>query len=392
MPNIFVPPIATQRAPLAAWELSSGKKKRKRMKIQRETTQGEEHDNGVNGQSETMANLDYTAVVSPLERLQRRVSGQPLDQPPPPFPFPHTESPLMKSRAGRGNLDKGMDSSQTSKLSDSSRSFHGQHLAALTAVVHRSLFKEDFPRAARALGLMFHEDIVSKSAAVRTQGYMGIAAEVLLRNGTAREPSPNPGVSALRFTHEGFEKAKLFYERLIVRHPYHKSWPEAVNAVDYYLAMFNLWIFVVQAESTDESTAHEDDESDVESATPSSRAGGFRNPSWKKVRELEQANQIASRMDTCMATVPCMDEAELIRLRAMVALWIADLHKDCACACRLGDLDAGGTPLDQDSPALSPNQDLRADQKEHIREAARARDRAQDLLSRLESQARSDGE
>ncbi|KIW91815.1 uncharacterized protein Z519_07785 [Cladophialophora bantiana CBS 173.52] len=392
MPNIFVPPIATQRAPSAARELSSGKNKRKRMKIQRNVTEGEEHDYDVHGQSKTMTNLDYTAVVSPLERLQRRVAGQPLDQPPPPFPFPHAESPLMKSRAARKNLDEEMDRSQASKPSDSSRSFHGQHLAALTAVVHRSLLKEDFPRAARALGLMFHEDIVSKSAAVRTQGYMGIAAEVLLRNGTAREPTPNRGLSALPFTHEGFEKAKLFYERLIVRHPYHKSWPEAVNAVDYYLAMFNLWIFAVQAEYTDESTAHEDDESDVESTTSSPRAGGFLNLSSKKVRELEQANRIASRMDTCMATVPYMDEAELIRLRAMVALWIADLHKDCARAGRLGDLDAGGAPLDQDSPALSSNQDLRADQKEHIREAARARDKAQDLLSRLESQARSDGE
>ncbi|OAL39406.1 hypothetical protein AYO20_01276 [Fonsecaea nubica] len=393
MPHIFVPPVATRRARPTAWELVSGKNKRKRMTMQEnDATQGEEQDNqtiyNVDGQLETSVNLDYTAVVTPVERLQRRVAGQPLDQPPPPFPFPHAEVPPTNSQEARGEVDKEKESAQLSKVSDSSRSLHLQHLAALTTIVHRSLLKEDFPRAARALGLIFREDIVSKYAAVRTQGYMGIVAEVLLRNGAPKERVPTQRFSALPFTHEGFENAKRFYERLIVRHPYHKSWPEAVNAVDYYLAMFNLWIYVVQFQY---ATVHEVDESDMDSVTSSPRAGKSNSQSHKKVRELEQADQIASRMDTCMATVPYMDEPELIRLRAMVALWIADLHEDCAYLGRLDGLDAVDMPLDQFHAAPSPITHQPSDQDEHSREAARARDKAQDLLSRLESETRNDG-
>ncbi|KIW32829.1 uncharacterized protein PV07_04347 [Cladophialophora immunda] len=396
MPHIFVPPVATQRAGSAAWQLPSGKSKRKRMKtLKNDAAQGEDPSSqtlyDIDSHSVNTANLDYVAVVTPIERLQRRVAGQPLDQPPPPFPFPHAEVPSKKSWAARGDLDEEKEGSQVSKLSDSSRSLHIQHLAALTAIVHRSLLQEDFPRAARALGLIFREDIVSKTAAVRTQGYMGIAAEVLLRNGSARDPTHDQGVSAIPFTPEGFEKAKRFYERLIVRHPYHKSWPEAVNAVDYYLAMFNIWIYVVQAQYAAQSTAHEDDEIDVESVTSSPRVSRLTNTSHKKVRELQQADQIASRMDTCMATVPYMDEPELIRLRAMVALWVADLHDDCAHLTRLGDLEAVDMPLDPNTPSPALNEDHPSAPNEHRREAARARDKAQDLLSRLESEARSDG-
>ncbi|KIY00602.1 uncharacterized protein Z520_03265 [Fonsecaea multimorphosa CBS 102226] len=393
MPHIFVPPVATQRAHPAAWELSSGKNKRKRMKPQKnDAAQGEEEASqtlyGINSQPETVVNLDYTAVVSPAERLQRLIAKQPLDQPPPSFPFPHAAVPLHKRWAAREGLDEENDGSQASNLSDSSRSLHIQHLAALTTILHRSLLEEDFPRAARALGLIFREDIVSKNAAARTQGYMGIAAEVLLRNGSAREPTPDHRGSTLPFTHEGFAKAKRFYERLIVRHPYHKSWPEAVNAVDYYLAMFNIWIYVVQAQYAAKSTAHEDGESDVETVTSSPWG------SHKKVRELEQADQIASRMDTCMATVPYMDEPELIRLRAMVALWAADLHEDCAYLSRVGGVNSVDMSLDPDSPTAPLNDDQSSqasDHDEHRREAARARDKARDLLSRLESEARSDG-
>ncbi|OAP59986.1 hypothetical protein AYL99_04988 [Fonsecaea erecta] len=393
MPHIFVPPVATQRAHPAARELSSARKKRKRKKDD-DAQDGEEASQilyDMNSQSETVANLDYTAVVTPLERLQRRVAGQPLDQPPPPFPFPHTEVPSQKSWAARGDLDEERNSSQVSRLSDSSRSLHIQHLAALSTIVHRSLLDDDFPRAARALGLLFREDIVSKNAAVRTQGYMGIAAEVLLRNGSAREPNPSQRISAIPFTLEGFERAKRFYERLIVRHPYHKSWPEAVNAVDYYLAMFNLWIYVVQAQYAAKSTTHGDDESDVGSVTSSPRVGRSANQPDKKVRELEQADQIASRMDSCMATVPYMDEPELIRLRAMVALWVADLHEDCAYLSSLGDVKAVDMSLDPGSPVAPLHEDQPADHDEHRREAARARDKAHDLLSRLEGEARSDG-
>jgi hypothetical protein len=253
-----------------------------------------------------------------------------------------------------------------------------QHLAALTTILHRSLLKEDFPRASRALGLLFREDLVSENAAIRTQGFMGIAAEVLLRNGSSRDPSLDSAPASLPFTHEGFEKAKRFYERLIVRHPYHKSWPHAVNAIDFNLAMFNLWIYVVHSECTSLEDSHEDIENDVGAS--------------RKVRELDQANQIANRMDTCMASVPYMDEPELIRLRAMVALWIADLHEDCAFMAKDNDSRAGDGLLEEHDPPRLAEEERISWQNEHLRDAGLARDMAEELLSKLRGRATSDDE
>jgi len=373
MPNIFSPPVATHRAGSTSWGLQSPRK-RKRLDLDGEVEQVKEQgtDGSVEPESSSRsdASLEYTAVVTPEQRHQRRVAGQPLDEEPPPLPFPHAEAVGTKSKPVREALLEGTTGAYSSKSAKVPQSLHMQHLAALTTILHRSLLREDFTRASRALGLMFREDTISQNAAVRSQGYMGIAAEVLLRSGYSRDSASVLPRTALPFTQEGFQKAKRFYERLIVRHPYHKSWPDAVNAVDFYLAMFNIWIYAVYTESTSMSHSGEVDD-DVTDAD-------------RKVRELEQANQIAARIDACMATVPYIDEPELIRLRAMVSLWQADLHEDCAYM----DESIG---VEVSDPIPGPNeQSLLPGKNEHMQEAVSARDKAQELLSKLADPAASD--
>ncbi|KIW66584.1 hypothetical protein PV04_05904 [Phialophora macrospora] len=380
MPNIFSPPVAAHRSHPTSWGLLQASHKRKKQKLVENDAGNEDEDDGPSPdvKIQSSSNLEYTAVVTPQERHQRRVAGQPLDQEPPQFPFPHAADPATKTGAVRHTLLEGRNRTDMSQPSERSHSLHMQHLAALTAILHRSLLKEDFPRASRALGLLFREDLVNENAAIRTQGFVGIAAEVLLRNGSLRDPSLDSAPASLPFTHEGFEKAKRFYERLIVRHPYHKSWPHIVNAIDFYLAMFNLWIYVVHSECTTIEDSPEDIENDV----------GPR----RKVRELDQANQIANRMDTCMATVPYMDEPELIRLRAMVALWVADLHEDCAFVAKNDDSRAADGLLEQHDLPQSAEEERTSRQNEHLREAGLARDMAQELLSKLRGRATSDEE
>ncbi|EXJ58114.1 hypothetical protein A1O7_05538 [Cladophialophora yegresii CBS 114405] len=377
MPNIFAPPVAAHRSHPTAWSLSQGSHKRKKQRLVDEAASNEDQDDGGLQEPEirSSSNLEYTAVVTPLERHQRHVAGQPLDQEPPQFPFPHAADPATKGRGGRRTLLEGRKRSDIPHLPETSQSLHMQHLAALTTILHRSLLKEDFPRASRALGLLFREELVSENAAMRSRGFMGIAAEVLLRNGKTRDHSLDPAAASHPFTREGFEKARRFYERLIVKHPYHKSWPHAVNAIDFYLAMFNLWIYVVH---TTPSESPEDIENDV-------------GPS-KEVRALDQANQIANRMDTCIATVPYMDEPELIRLRAMVALWIADLHEDCAYMVKSNDPQASDGFSERHGLPLLAEEEQMSREDEHLSEAGLARDRARELLSKLGGHATSDDE
>ena len=379
MPNIFASPISTHRAQPAAWSHRFTNNKRKKQKVAEGTAaeKAEESDNDVqvNTKVKTSGNLEYTAVISPEERYQRRVAGQPLDQKPSVFPFPHAEDYSTKDRVPRQRRWQ-----KTTQETGNLQSLRMQHLAALTTIVHLSLLKEDFPRASRALGLLFREDVVSETAAVRNLGFMGIAAEVLLRNGSSKDPGLRSTSVSLPFTHEGFEKAKRLYERLIVRHPYHKSWPNTVNAVDFYLAMFNIWVYVVHAENA--TTVDSDEDADKEFEAD------------RKVRELQQADEIANRLDTCMATVPYMDEPELIRLRAMVALWVADLHNDCAMITKSQGNQVREPLLPQNGAPQSTEEEQtsRYEYSQHLREAGLARDVAQELLSRLEDRRSSDDE
>ncbi len=375
MPNIFTSPVGTHRAQSTAWTRRPANKKRKKQNIVEDSAEGEESggDAQADVKVERSDNLEYTAVISPEERHQRSRAGQPLDQEPPLFPFPHAEDPSTKNRVvGQKRGPK------TDQASGNLQSLRMQHLAALTSIVHLSLLKEDFSRASRALGLLFREDVVSENAAVRNQGFMGIAAEVLLRNGSSRDPNPHSALETLPFTHEGFEKAKRIYERLIIRHPYHKSWPNTTNAVDFYLAMFSMWIYVVHGENTTTVENVEDADNEFEAD--------------RKVRELEQANQIAHRLDTCMATVPYMDEPELIRLRANVALWAADLHEDCALIAESNENQVRHSSVSQKSASRSPEEEPTPRYSEHLHEAGLARDMAQEMLSKLEGRAPSDDE
>lgn len=303
---------------------------------------------------------EYTAIVTPLERVQRRVAGHPLDQPFPVSPFPHSQPTTRRSNSTQ----------RTRNRTGVPRSLHLQHLAALTTIVHISVLAQDYRRAARALGLMFRDSAVARSAAARNKGFMGIAAEVLLRH---VPPQTHQGSmhSSGQISRYGLDKAKQLYQTLIVRHPYHKSWPESVNAVDFYLAMFNMWIHAVCTEN-DVCTSQERPEQDSRD-----------NDLATKLGELEQAGDIASKMDDCMSTLPYMDEPELIRLRAMVDLWIADLYETC------GVFPA---PEDQlsDAGSLSAS-DVPINPQDYMLRAVQSREQAAARFSKLQGQARDDG-
>ena len=223
---------------------------------------------------------------------------------------------------------------------------HQQHRGALTALLHKALFEGDFSRAGRAFGLILRDGAGGQLRDIRAEGRWGVGAEILLRRevgiGHQKEElsagreneadslSKSEQDAASWFTRKGFEDAKKYYERLIVQFPFHKPNAGAVNALDFYPAMFGLWIYVVQEEgkldqeSLDESTLSETSHAD--GSTRGETTAPFNLAS--KQRTLAQAREIAIRMDNCMTTIPYSDHVELIRLRGMVAQWMADVIDD----------------------------------------------------------------
>lgn len=297
--------------------------------------------------------VDTPATLTPNEIYQCAIAGQPMEEPFLAQPFPHVDStnidgPPRFDYALRQTLKPAHDSVSGKKTPCALPSLHQQHLAVITAILHRSLQENDFIRAGRALGLLLRNETDGKPVDIRAEGRWTIGAELLIRreaqlHSTSWENSPSTsgyqGESAESpptwFTRKGFEAAKQYYERLIVQYPFHKHHPRSVSALDFYPAMFALWISVVQEEtrlrsSEPRSTENEFRDDEPQDELPS--RGGERLYTGHKpaIEEMQQAEEIADRMDSVMQAVPYREDIKLKELRRMVQLWICDLHKRSA--------------------------------------------------------------
>jgi hypothetical protein len=356
--NIFSLPVPVYRQsklPLRNGSPSRERKRKRRQFAQNDKTKsmdpsGETDEPQHVGSKQGSQFPEYSAVLTPDERSQYRVAGQPFDLNPPTKPFPHGP------RSQLGDFSRTTES-LSNRLTDldppiynpslGSRHLplHQQHLGAITALLHRALSEGDFDRAERALSLILRDEVGGRRLDIRAEGRWGIGAEILLRQSTQvkhkqkvrsmdrsddAENSIKSEQGPAWFARKGFEDARRYYERLIVQYPFHKPNAGAVSALDFYPAMFGLWLYVVQEESKlhaeplDDSTFSEMSQ-DEDSADPQRRPSSILA---SKQRSLGQAREIADRMDACMTTIPYSDDFELIRLRSMVALWLADLIDD----------------------------------------------------------------
>ncbi|RMZ76621.1 hypothetical protein DV738_g4806, partial [Chaetothyriales sp. CBS 135597] len=254
----------------------------------------------------------YSAVLSPQERVQRDLASYSLVADLPPKPFPHSAP-----KSGRERLLLGRHAHTGSNEARHS-SLKAQHVAAMTAVLHRCMQHRDYSRASRALGLLLRTDVGGRPIDIRAAGYWSIGAEILLcGGGDAHGPQPAP---RMPFTRRGFAAAKAFYETLIIQHPFHKPSPHSISALDFYLALFSLWIYVVQAEAVEQQDALDADQDADPSLDYLSRLQQATRT------QLRQANEIADRMERCMSSAPFSSSQELLRMRAMLALWQSDLN------------------------------------------------------------------
>ncbi|PWY84659.1 hypothetical protein BO94DRAFT_536253 [Aspergillus sclerotioniger CBS 115572] len=294
-------------------------------------------------------------TLSPDEAHQYRIAGLSFDQELPGGNFPHAPMKCQPTRRQtRNRVLKELTSLSSPIYPPQSAAHQGnlrlQHLAVLSSILHRCLLQKDFVRAGRAWGLILREEIGGTPVDVRTEGRWGIGAEILLRrgcqnpdmaSGNAQEGDAGHSAapsSGLLFTREGFENAKQYYERLIIQHPYRKAAPDAISSLHFYPAMFGLWIYVTEEESSvsrqriwDTHGAVPDDNSEDEDTAAelhghaSSRQKTNAMIAGVRKGELDQAQKIAARMDEILGSPPYSDSPELLELRGMVSLWIADL-------------------------------------------------------------------
>lgn len=327
-------------------EDSEGKHKKQR--VSKSATAG----HGAQSLSTRPASGATAPVLTPDEIYQYTIAGQPLDEPLPGGHFPHapppehleTDDTIFVERDEQIEDDAVIDSPKLRSIKNAARAnqnLRQQHLAVVTAIMHRCLLQGDFDRAGRALGLLLRSEIgKGEYFDIRADGRWGIGAEILLRRGETGGSRIN---SSHCFTDEGFEAAKDYYERLILQYPYRKSHPHAVCAVHFYPAMFSLWIYQVQGRSKKarenlggpkdcfpdsvRSEPNEAIDADQEDADGESERNDLHGREAEiRATELRQALEIAVRMDQIMVSPPYDKNMALLKLRGMVALWIGDLR------------------------------------------------------------------
>lgn len=319
---------------------------------------------------ESDAGIGASLILTPDEAHQYRVAGLSVNKELPGGHFPHAppreDRPTIPTR--RKILDSLASLSPPIYTPQSATKQGGlrlQHLGVLTTTLHRCLLQRDYIRAGRAWGLLLREEFGGRPIDSRGGGRWGIGAEILLRQGRQMTdissglqegdgpPHGARGVSRPCFTKKGFEDAKDYYERLIIQHPYRKVAPDAISSLYFYPAMFGLWIYVVQEESNiareDLDRCREDSSDDGLSEVEDMPAGRDHAASKQRRQalvatmretELEQAQHIAARMDDVTASPPYSDSHDLLELRGMVSLWIADLFVLCVPHQETDDYDS----------------------------------------------------
>ncbi|PGH30222.1 hypothetical protein GX50_07017 [[Emmonsia] crescens] len=315
---------------------------------------------GTDGGNATSSGPKSSIVLSPNEAHQYRIAGQPFHREVPGGSFPHSRPASRKSKAARiSRREIETELSQLSppifipKAAGQSSSLRLQHLAVITTILHRCLLEGDYTRAGRAWGLILRDEFGGHGMDVRSGGRWGIGAEILLwsdRETAESSSSASPASPGIEndgnsnspprrhwFTRRGFERAKSYYERLVLQFPYRKAAPGALGPLDFYPAMFGLWISLVQEESLaareavmdDFDDPAQDDNMSISSDMPRRpRSSSNRKDdiiAEARRKELAEAQQIAAQMDELLISPPFSDSYELLRLRGMLSLWIADL-------------------------------------------------------------------
>ena len=203
------------------------------------------------------------------------------------------------------------------------------HLDNLSTLMHCCILKGDYERAGRAWGMILRTHVAGgRPVDPRNHGRWGIGAEIALR----RKPASLDEIG--RFSEEGFELAREYYDRLIIQHPNRKLQPHAVDERMFYPPMFSLWIYEV-CEKSRRARLHLQDEvanwsrssrsmsidTSVEDRPDDSRA----KETVIQSEELSQAMEIAERLDQVIASPPFDRQASLLQLRGNISLWISDL-------------------------------------------------------------------
>lgn len=337
------------------------------------------------------------------------VAGLSREHPLPRYPFPH--APVKSADVPRRSSQEELAAVNPPlyvpkvEVDDQSTSLKRRHLDNITVILHRCMLKGDLERASRAWGLLARTEIAGLGIDVRQHGRWGIGAEILMRRGKEKVPEPSSEARrssvddasslhdeasnlptsrpAHRFADEGFKLAREYYERLVLQYPHTPHTQHTVNAKVFYPALFNIWVYEVQARyqhlrdrasRTRRSSSHSiaSDNSD-EHASPANQDLAS--------REIADATPIAERLDELLLSPPYDVSEPLLRLRGMMGLWLSDLYRSLANAHRKKSDASSSSPVG----GYRNEYANRVATAQNRQKASAERRRAKELLAKVEA-------
>jgi hypothetical protein len=381
--HIYAPAVGRASHVLQSLSIHKGKKRQRSAEDGDESESDDEsqfiataksEDGRSRASSKSRAESYASFTANQLEQF--RTAGLEPGDDIPKAPFPHrsaspprnalleVQAELQELNPPLAHVDPIHFESVQYKANNDRESLRNRHLGVLITIMHSMLAKQDFQRAGKAWGLLLRSGYMSwapydrtgdQAMDVRTNGRWGIGAEILMRGGF-EEPSPireeqadgttsQPDECDREFSEEGFQKARQYYERLIVQYPEHHR-RKGPKAGSFYAAMFSLWIYEVNEKSRRAQLKVKNDGAEERKrakpkkplSMPRNRHTGgvddILTPAEEllldniKSKEQDGAEEIAARMDGVVLTPPFDKNAELLQLRGMVALWVADLTGD----------------------------------------------------------------
>lgn len=209
-----------------------------------------------------------------------------------------------------------------------------RNIGVLVGILRRCVAEGDMVRAKRAFGLLVRAKIDGRPVELRSEGFWGLGAEILMRAGERPLKGGERGGNGVEEKRrwgsvQNMVLMRRFFEDLIQVHPYNRLHPEAVSALDFYPVLFSCEMYNVHVElemalervedENEDDSEMQDDESTRERKVKAAK---------DELREgaLEVMRGVAGRMDELMLGLPYSKSLEMLRLRGMIALFMADLE------------------------------------------------------------------
>lgn len=200
-----------------------------------------------------------------------------------------------------------------------------KHLHVLSTVMHRCLLEGDYHRAAKAWGMILRTKAHGKAIEPRQNNLWGLGAELLLRRKDSQD-GQSDGEDV--YSELGFQRARNYYERLILQYPFRTIEPDAISATTFYPPLFSVWIMQVLERSRRSRRQH--NQSDRLSDAMDDDTGLTSEERLEveadiQREELAGAREICQRLDDLVQSPPGDKNIQLLELRGHVGLWISDL-------------------------------------------------------------------